>query len=64
MSMESARPATRERTPYAENPMQPRHVETLIIGSGISGLLAAIRLQNKQSNDFILLERSAERAVP
>lgn len=46
--------------PHAENRMQPRHVETLIIGSGLSGLLAAIRLQSKQCNDFILLERSAE----
>lgn len=40
--------------------MQPRHVETVIIGSGFSGLLAAIRLQKKQCNDFVLLERSSE----
>lgn len=38
----------------------PRHVETLIIGAGFSGLLAAIRLQKKRCNDFVLLERSAE----
>jgi len=40
--------------------MQPRHVETVIIGTGFSGLLAAIRLQKKRCNDFVLLERSAE----
>lgn len=36
------------------------HFETVIIGSGFSGLMAAIRLQKKQCHDFILLERSAE----
>jgi cation diffusion facilitator CzcD-associated flavoprotein CzcO len=41
-------------------PMRPRHVETVIIGTGFSGLLAAIRLQKKQCNDFVLLERSSE----
>ena len=40
--------------------MQPRHVETVIIGSGFSGLLAAIRLRRKRCNDFVLLERSSE----
>ena len=39
---------------------QPRHFETVIIGTGFSGLLAAIRLQKKRCNDFVLLERSAE----
>jgi cation diffusion facilitator CzcD-associated flavoprotein CzcO len=39
---------------------QPRHFETVIIGSGLSGLLAAIRLQKRRCNDFVLLERSAE----
>jgi len=34
--------------------------ETVIIGSGFSGLLAAVRLQKKKSNDFIILERSQE----
>jgi len=40
--------------------MQPRLVETVIIGSGFSGLLAAVRLQRKRCNDFVLLERSSE----
>ena len=34
--------------------------ETIIIGTGFSGLLAAIRLQKKHFNDFVLLERSAD----
>ena len=38
----------------------PQPFETVIIGSGFSGLLAAIRLQKKGLNDFILLERSEE----
>mgnify|MGYP001587964139 CR=1 FL=1 len=52
--------ATSELSANASNPMQPRHVETVIIGSGFSGLLAAIRLQKRRCNDFVLLERNAE----
>ena len=37
----------------------PQHFETVIIGTGFSGLLAAIGLQKKNFNDFVLLERSA-----
>ncbi len=37
-----------------------QYFETVIIGSGFSGLLAAIRLQKKGCNDFVLLERSSE----
>ncbi|MDQ6969287.1 MAG: NAD(P)-binding protein [Mariprofundus sp.] len=37
-----------------------QYFETVIIGTGFSGLLAAIRLQKKGFNDFVLLERSAE----
>ena len=37
----------------------PQHFETVIIGSGFSGLLAAIRLKKHQFNDFIMLERSS-----
>jgi cation diffusion facilitator CzcD-associated flavoprotein CzcO len=37
-----------------------RYFETVIIGTGFSGLLAAIRLQKKHCNDFVLLERSPE----
>lgn len=42
------------------DPVQPRHVETVVIGSGFSGLLAAIRLQKEACDDFVLLERSPE----
>ncbi len=34
--------------------------ETVIIGSGFSGLLAAIRLKKSKLDDFVLLERGAE----
>jgi cation diffusion facilitator CzcD-associated flavoprotein CzcO len=51
---------TATTTACTTNPAQPRHVETVIIGSGFSGLLAAIRLQKKRCDDFVLLERSAE----
>ncbi|MDH5537114.1 MAG: NAD(P)/FAD-dependent oxidoreductase [Betaproteobacteria bacterium] len=40
--------------------MTPRRFETVIIGTGFSGLLAAIRLQKKRCNDFVLLERNSE----
>jgi len=37
-----------------------QYVETVIIGTGFSGLLAAIRLQKKDCHDFVLLERGSE----
>ena len=52
--------APNESSAYAGSPLQHRHVETVIIGTGFSGLLAAIRLQKKDCNDFVLLERSME----
>lgn len=48
-------PATRAR-----GTAPPRRVETVIIGSGFAGLLAAIRLQETGCDDFVLLERNAE----
>jgi cation diffusion facilitator CzcD-associated flavoprotein CzcO len=56
----SAHPATDKRPAFASSPRQPRYSETVIIGTGFSGLLAAIRLQKKRCNDFVLLERSSE----
>jgi len=41
-------------------PCPPQRFETVIIGTGFSGLLAAIRLKQKQLDDFVLLERSSE----
>ncbi|MCP5144893.1 MAG: NAD(P)/FAD-dependent oxidoreductase [Gammaproteobacteria bacterium] len=35
-------------------------IETIIIGSGFSGLLAAIRLQREHFDNFLILERNAE----
>lgn len=37
-----------------------QYFETVIIGSGFSGLLAAIALQKKHFDNFVLLERNAE----
>src|SRR5262245_19872169 len=37
-----------------------QYFETVIVGSGFSGLLAAIRLQKQHFDNFVLLERSAE----
>jgi len=36
------------------------YFETVIIGTGFSGLLAAIRLQKNNSHDFVLLERNSD----
>jgi cation diffusion facilitator CzcD-associated flavoprotein CzcO len=37
-----------------------QYFETVIIGTGFSGLLAAIRLQKNNFNDFVLLERGSD----
>ena len=55
----SAHSATDERPAFASSPRQARYSETVIIGTGFSGLLAAIGLQKRHCNDFVLLERSA-----
>ncbi|MDQ6996903.1 MAG: NAD(P)/FAD-dependent oxidoreductase, partial [Mariprofundus sp.] len=52
--------STTERVQDEKSQKKALYFETLIIGSGFSGLLAAIRLQKKGFNDFVLLERSAE----
>lgn len=46
--------------PSPERGENSNHFETIIIGSGFSGLLAAVRLQKKNFNDFVILERSPE----
>jgi len=51
---------TKETAPGGETQTDAQYFETVIIGTGFSGLLAAIRLQKKHCNDFVLLERSAE----
>jgi cation diffusion facilitator CzcD-associated flavoprotein CzcO len=56
----SEQAVSRETSAHAGNPMQPRQVETVIIGTGFSGLLTAIRLQKDHCHDFVLLERSSE----
>lgn len=56
----SERFALPEVSAYIGNPKPPRQVETVIIGSGFSGLLAAIRLHKKGCEDFVILERSSE----
>jgi cation diffusion facilitator CzcD-associated flavoprotein CzcO len=37
-----------------------QYFETMIIGTGFSGLLAAIRLRKNNLNDFVLLERGSD----
>ena len=37
-----------------------QYFETIIIGTGFSGLLAAIRLKKNNLNDFVLLERGSD----
>ena len=39
---------------------EAQYIETVIIGTGLSGLLAAIGLKKKSIENFILLERSSE----
>ncbi|MFT5674274.1 MAG: cation diffusion facilitator CzcD-associated flavoprotein CzcO [Paraglaciecola sp.] len=52
--------STKETAQDGEAQEDVQYFETVIIGSGFSGLLAAIRLQKKGCNDFVLLERSSE----
>ncbi len=40
--------------------MIPEYFETVIIGSGFSGLLAAVQLRKSGFDDFLLLERDSE----
>jgi len=54
--MNKASETTQDNKPQKES----QYFETVIIGSGFSGLLAAVRLQKKGFNDFIMLERSPE----
>jgi cation diffusion facilitator CzcD-associated flavoprotein CzcO len=56
----SERWAIEQACASAKDPRPPRQVETVIIGTGFSGLLAAIRLLKKGCEDFVLLERSSE----
>jgi len=46
--------------PNLKNKTAIQHFETVIIGTGFSGLMTAVRLQKKCCNNFVLLERSAE----
>lgn len=39
---------------------EAQYIETVIIGTGFSGLLAAIRLQKEKTDDFVLLEREPD----
>src|ERR1700749_4581374 len=38
----------------------PRHVRTLILGSGLAGLGAAIRLAQDGRDDYLVIERGSE----
>jgi NADPH-dependent 2,4-dienoyl-CoA reductase/sulfur reductase-like enzyme len=38
----------------------PMHIHVAIVGSGFSGLGAAIRLKQEGTSDFVILERAAD----
>jgi len=52
--------STKETEQNDKTQQEAQYFETVIIGTGFSGLLAAIRLQKKNFNDFVLLERNSE----
>ena len=54
------RPANQQSGQRCEATAEVQVVDTLIIGTGFSGLLAAIGLQKQNLGNFVLLERSAE----
>jgi len=59
MPANAARPNAKG-TQRARVNTEPQHFDTVIIGTGFSGLLAAIRLQQSHLDDFVLLERSSD----
>jgi cation diffusion facilitator CzcD-associated flavoprotein CzcO len=59
MSDNAAAPGA-ERLNHGPAKSAPEYFETVIIGTGFSGLLAAIRLKQRRLDDFVLLERSAD----
>ena len=52
--------STEEKGQYINPNKGSQYFETVIIGTGFSGLLAAIGLRKKNITDFVLLERDAE----
>jgi cation diffusion facilitator CzcD-associated flavoprotein CzcO len=59
MAYDAETPVVEGSRPTSAN-ADPRQVEVLIIGTGFSGLLAAIRLKQDRIDDFVLLERSSD----
>ncbi len=51
---------TKEAVQGGKTQKDAQYFETVIIGTGFSGLLAAIRLQKKNLTDFVLLERGSD----
>jgi len=51
---------TPENARSSKEQQDAQYFETVIIGTGFSGLLAAVRLQKKNNHDFVMLERSPE----
>ena len=52
--------STKETEENGDMTKGTQYFETVIIGTGFSGLLAAIRLKKKNCNDFVLLERDSD----
>ncbi len=51
---------TNETDNYGNTEKDAQYFETVIIGTGFSGLLAAIGLKKKNCSDFVLLERGSD----
>ena len=57
MSFQDADSSTKRKSVMKKD---AQYFETMIIGTGFSGLLAAIRLKKNNLNDFVLLERGSD----
>jgi len=60
MNMNASESLPTNETEQIGKTQESQYIETIIIGSGFSGLLAAVRLRKKGCNDFLMLERSPE----
>src|ERR671918_335977 len=60
MTRPRRKPLTHTSRTEARSDKLPRHVEIAIVGSGFSGLGAAVKLEEAGLRDFIVLERGED----